>query len=332
MRRARLLPAAALAALLLLAGCAAEAPDDAEPPASSGTAALAVDDAPDADQTNGLVPAGYPEGFDCEGIGPLISTFTDGLYLNSNHGETDRERVCSWSDVPLDTILPESGTTEFDVIVHVDFDLDSTPESLIYYCNHESSVAAPAAMQIFDGEAECGGGTFHGDGRSDRVWAQVPFFEFRISITCDLSVNCEPERLDEFTDEQGFEALRALADSLTSQLTWVEPVIVSTATSGPDYIQDWADAGFPSHSTEPAWYCDIYPVGNGQGYDWLQQDSMRDGWDANVSDELNTERALPEVMVEFAGPGDGEVTSYAISLVGNGTTKFCIADVQEASY
>ena len=73
MRRARLLPAAALAALLLLAGCAAEAPDDAEPPASSGTAAPAVDDAPDADQTNGLVPAGYPEGFDCEGIGPLIS-------------------------------------------------------------------------------------------------------------------------------------------------------------------------------------------------------------------------------------------------------------------
>ena len=276
-----------------------------------------------------MVPAGFPEGFNCDAVAELIPEFTTGLHLNGSRVEPketyDRELSCSWSDVPLDTMIPslDDKTTELDVIVQVDFKDDMDADYRDSWCDQVrgQSDAADAAL---DGHGQCGAGTLAYERGSGGLGASVPYFDLRLDVSCDLSTDCVPQLPASFTDEAGFAALRVLADNLAENSEFTEPVIVSEADNEADFVRDWGEAGFPTLDDAPDWYC--YPALYDTISDYVlhfQGAGFDDDFAWTVADEVNRTPAIPEVTLT-AGQ-----TNFTIQVV-LGNSNRCISGIEHA--
>lgn len=276
-----------------------------------------------------MVPAGFPEGFNCDAVAELIPEFTTGLHLNGSRVEPketyDRELSCSWSDVPLDTMIPslDDKTTELDVIVQVDFKDDMDADYRDSWCDQVRGQAA-AADAALDGHGQCGSGTLAYERGSGGLGAWVPYFDLRLDVSCSLSTDCVPQVPESFTDEAGFAALRVLADNLAENLEFTEPVIVSDADNEADFVRDWGKAGFPTLDDAPDWYC--YPALYDTISDYVlhfQGAGLDDDFAWTVADEVNRTPAIPEVTLT-AGQ-----TNFTIQVV-LGNSNRCISGIEHA--
>ena len=313
---------AAAALALALSGCASTGP-------ASGETSVPGASATDAPQSGEMVPAGFPEGFNCDAVAELIPEFTTGLHLNGSRVEPketyDRELSCSWSDVPLDTMIPslDDKTTELDVIVQVDFKDDMDADYRDSWCDQVrgQSDAADAAL---DGHGQCGAGTLAYERGSGGLGASVPYFDLRLDVSCDLSTDCVPQLPASFTDEAGFAALRVLADNLAENSEFTEPVIVSEADNEADFVRDWGEAGFPTLQDAPDWYC--HPALYDTISDYVlhfQGAGFDDDFAWTVADEVNRTPAIPEVTLT-AGQ-----TNFTIQVV-LGNSNRCISGIEHA--
>ncbi|MGX9346672.1 hypothetical protein [Microbacterium sp. KNMS] len=290
-------------------------------PAQGGSAESAQGSSAD-----GLVPVGFPDGFDCASIEGLIEPFSAGLYLNTSRTEGESEIACAWSDIPLDTLFPQLDdlSTELDVIVHVDFEKNAAPERIANYCAGPGLSTTADALAVFEPEGGCGGGSLLGDTRYNGVWASVPYFDLQLKTSCDISTECTPVLPSSFTDQAAYDALHAIAAELAARVEFAEPVVVSEADSGPEFLRDWGEAGFPSYATESAWYCD----GNISSSDLdvaIESLASQDGWSWEVREEpVEEDAAIPDFYVVFTGPGDGEWAAYRVGVVN----KRCVFSIE----
>lgn|GEM_PF-6612721 len=328
---------ALVALALTLSGCANTAPTDPAAVTSETSGESSESSAGEA------VPAGFPDGFDCAAVAELIPEFTAGLYLNGSRVEPeesyDRELSCSWSDVPLDTMIPslDDKTTELDVIVQVDLKDVMDANYRDSWCDQVRGQAA-AADAALDGHGQCGSGTLVYERGSGGLGAWVPYFDLRLDVSCNLSTDCVPQLPESFTDEAGFAALRTLADHLAANLRFKEPVIVSDADNEADFVRDWGDAGFPTLEDAPDWYC--HPALYDTISDYvlrLQGAGVEGDFTWEVSDEVNRKPAIPEVRLTQSGggvPGPDEngawETSVTIQVV-LGNSNRCISGIEHAA-
>lgn len=206
--------------------------------------------------------------------------------------------------------------------MRVDFEVNASRERVETYCSGPGLATTPAGIEAFSSQGGCGGGTLEdpdGSGPgAGGVWASVPYFDLGLVLSCNLSTTCVPDVPAGLNDQAGYEALRSIADRLAAELQFIEPVVVSDATTGPDFVRDWAQAGFPSDTAAPEWYCDGYSL-RFDGYDYLQMD-LQNGPDWTVSDEQveAKDSVYPQVMLTT-----GVATTYAVSLV----SARCIMDI-----
>jgi hypothetical protein len=136
---------------------------------------------------------------------------------------------------------------------------------------------------------------------------------------------CRLDRIDEFSDEQSFTALRTVADHVAGQLRFVESVFASDAEEPIDFVADLAEAGFPAASEVPLWFCPSWENRSGrhQGYDWLYADAMNSEGAWNLDPGANDR----EVLIGFPG------TSHLVTVLRDTdyNRPFCIEQITESS-
>lgn len=281
------------------------------------------------EETGEDVPAGFPENVNCDSIGTLIPTVTGDLYQNTDQYEGIDLMTCAWSDVPLDTSVPsyDDLSTSLDIIVGVRFLPHATPPKINFFCTDAGSTVNSQGVESFDGETECAGGELRADEIGDSgVWASIPYFDITIMASCDMSKNCGPTLPPGFTDEAGYQALRAIADELINSLEFVSAEEKANASDGGQVVQGWADAFFPGVEEDSQWYCDSYTQST-QGFNWLVAD-LHNGFAWTLGDEpLDNGSTNPEYLLEFADDAAGAYTSYRIAVSSEG----CIADTQSGA-
>lgn len=310
-RRAAVSASLAATGLLLLSACTATESG----PTNSGYA--------NKPKASAAAPAGIPSGI-CESLTDTISTFTDGLYLNTDSSESAERTVCAWSDVPLDTssLISSGQTTVLDVVVTINFQENFPPEKAAALNKHGGSVCragegtvTEAGMAALSGEGECAGGSLrYATPEDSGVWASVPYYDLMIATSCNLSTSCAPTLPASFTDEAAYQALRSIADELASKAADPEIAAAKPAdedlpsgsssdpSAGVALVRDWGEAGFPSPSEKPGWYCEFWTDKDTQEANRIAQIKENPGWSWKVEDELDRELGLPRAILVIMGP------------------------------
>lgn len=160
----------------------------------------------------GSLVNGIPADLSCETFAAMVPEITSGLYLNTSSNVDEERMLCSWSDVPLDSILVSSDSnSSLDVTFLVQFDEAQTVEFLQSWCVREDVNTNSIGVELFSEYERCAGGTLSDGGD---LWAWIPNFELDLRISCEFSTQCTPALPPGWTDEVGFNSLLTLADAL----------------------------------------------------------------------------------------------------------------------
>ncbi|MFD1861245.1 hypothetical protein EHW97_15100 [Aeromicrobium camelliae] len=335
MRYVRLLPTAALATLLLLPGCAGEAPTNDATSVSSHDPEHSTASSPASAEP---LSAAIASDVLCAAIekGDLASLDARGGSMDSSYDTANSRCTLTASD--------------------------SAPSQVSIQLVHNLSTPAGAAFNTVDWDpvrnSNCTGG---GDkdtrslaGHESAVyWCLESETEqntypastyYSNSDLLSTSLRCEISTVNRISFDVGAaeafcSAILVELDTVVANGSGTTPSPAPTIPTDPQalreaFVEQWANAGFPGQTEAPEYYCDTWPETTAMHYDWLRADSSHEGWTWSISPFVNPglPDAYGDIAVEFTGPGDGEWTAYAINLPIDTTAgQPCISNVSSAS-
>ncbi|MGR4009859.1 hypothetical protein [Leucobacter sp. 1207-22] len=105
----------------------------------------------------------------------------------------------------------------------------------------------------------------------------------------------------------------------------------SISETGVTLVRDWGNAGFPSPSEKPEWYCAQRTDKGTQEANRIAQIKENPGWNWKVEDKLNCELGLPRAVLVITGPESSqnatpEITYYVSMAPNNGN--WCLGSLR----